>query len=89
MGVVVYHAGDTDLIPEMSQLAGKVNLALLPIGGNFTMNAEESVKAVLLIKPELAIPMHYGAITGGESDAENFKNLCEKKGFRAEILEKW
>jgi L-ascorbate metabolism protein UlaG (beta-lactamase superfamily) len=53
----IYHAGDTDLIPEMSEL-GKVDIAFLPIGGTFTMDIDEAVEAALLIEPALAIPMH-------------------------------
>ena len=91
--LVVYHAGDTDLIPEMQRLTGfkqpgKEFIALLPVGGRFTMSAEEAAEAAELIKPTLAIPMHYGAIIGGKEDAEEFKELCEDAGIRVEILEK-
>ena len=85
----IYHAGDTDLIPEMEQLTGNVKIALLPIDGNYTMNSEEAAKAALTIKPEIAIPMHYGSsVAGTREDAENFKKLCESQGIKAEILEK-
>lgn len=73
-GVKIYHAGDTDFIPEMKDL--KVDIALLPVGGTYTMNAEEAAKAANTIKPKLAIPMHYGKIVGSKSDAEKFKSLC-------------
>ncbi len=56
-GKTVYHAGDTDLIPEMSSL-GRVNLALLPIGGMFTMGVEEAVLAARRISPDMVVPMH-------------------------------
>lgn len=56
-GKIIYHAGDTDLIPEMEQL-GMVDVALLPIGGKFTMDIDEAVKAVEVIKPKIVIPMH-------------------------------
>lgn len=90
---VVYHAGDTDLIKEMSKLTGygkKGNyfIALLPVGGNFTMNAEEAAKATEIIKPTIAIPMHYGSIIGSRNDAEKFIKLCEEKNIAAKILEK-
>ncbi len=92
-GLVIYHAGDTDKIKEMEKLTGYAKkdnefIILLPVGGNFTMNAEEAAEAALLIKPTLAIPMHYGSIVGSRSDAENFVKFCEEKGIRAEILEK-
>ena len=87
--VVVYHAGDTDLIPEMEKLKGKVTAALLPVGGSFTMNAEEAALVASIINPALAIPMHWGAGVAGErSDAENFVNLCREKGIKAEVLQK-
>lgn len=54
----IYHAGDTDLIPEMSQLTD-IDVAFLPIGGTFTMDIDEAVKAASLIKPKMVIPMHY------------------------------
>ena len=91
--LIIYHAGDTDKIKEMEKLTGyskKDNqfIILLPVGGNFTMNAEEAASAASLIKPTLAIPMHYGTIVGSRTDAENFVRLCEEKGTKAEILEK-
>ena len=89
--VLVYHAGDTDVIPEMQRLtgyggAGKKFVALLPVGGRFTMTAEEAVEAANLIKPWLAIPMHYGSIVGDDSDAEEFVRLCGELGISAEKL---
>jgi L-ascorbate metabolism protein UlaG (beta-lactamase superfamily) len=55
----IYHAGDTDLIPEMEKLAEvEVDVALLPSGDTYTMNLEEAAEAALLIKPKIAIPMH-------------------------------
>jgi len=87
-GISIYHAGDTDLIPEMKKLAGKLQVALLPVGGNFTMNSREAAEAAALIKPGLALPMHYGSVAGSLADAEAFKKLCGQKGIKAEVLEK-
>ena len=53
----IYHAGDTDFIPEMKQLR-QVHLALLPSGNKYTMDNEEAAEAALTIKPEAVIPMH-------------------------------
>jgi L-ascorbate metabolism protein UlaG (beta-lactamase superfamily) len=91
--ILIYHAGDTDVIPEMQNLTGykqpnKKFVALLPVGGRFTMNAEEAAEAARIIKPSLAIPMHYGSIVGSEEDAKEFKELCEEEGIDVEILEK-
>ena len=90
-GVVIYHAGDTDQIPEMQKLTGHQEnnfIALLPIGGRFTMTAEEAAEAANIIKPSLAIPMHYGSIIGTGEDAKEFVELCKEKGIQARILEK-
>ena len=92
-GLLVYHAGDTDVIPEMQKLTGykqqgKKLVALLPVGGRFTMSAEEAVEAAKLIKPDLAIPMHYGSVVGSEDDAKEFCEMCEEEGINCEILEK-
>ena len=73
-GVRVYHTGDSDLIPEMKDL--KADIALLPVSGTYVMTAEEAAEATKVIKPKLAIPMHYGAIVGSEKDAEKFKRLA-------------
>jgi len=92
-GVVIYHAGDTDIIPEMQKLTGykqpdREFVALLPVGGRFTMSAEEAVEAAKTIKPSVAIPMHWGSIVGSEDDAQEFIDLCREEGIKAEILEK-
>lgn len=73
-GVRIYHAGDTDFIPEMKGF--RVDIALLPVSGTYVMTAEEAVQAAGAIKPKLAIPMHYGAIVGGLSDAQRFAQAC-------------
>jgi L-ascorbate metabolism protein UlaG (beta-lactamase superfamily) len=72
-GVRVYHAGDTDIIPEMKGL--KPDVALLPVSGTYVMTAEEAAQAAKIMEPKLAIPMHYGAIVGTEQDAQKFKQL--------------
>ena len=76
-GIRIYHAGDTDYIPEMKHF--NVDIALLPVSGTYVMTAEEAVKAALDIEPALAIPMHYGAIVGTEEDALSFKRGLEGK----------
>jgi L-ascorbate metabolism protein UlaG (beta-lactamase superfamily) len=84
-GKRVYHAGDTDSIPEMKKLKGLgVDVALLPVGGTYTMTAEEAAEAANAIEPKLAIPMHFGTIVGGTSDAEQFRQLCR---VPVEVLE--
>jgi L-ascorbate metabolism protein UlaG (beta-lactamase superfamily) len=67
----IYHAGDTDLIPEMKKL-GLVDVALLPTGDKYTMDNAEATEAALLIKPKVAIPMHTW-----EKDPKEFKEKVE------------
>jgi L-ascorbate metabolism protein UlaG (beta-lactamase superfamily) len=71
----IYHAGDTDFIPEMKKL--KVDVALVPIGGTYTMDAKEAAEAVNAMRPRVAVPMHYGTIVGSEADAESFKSMAK------------
>jgi L-ascorbate metabolism protein UlaG (beta-lactamase superfamily) len=81
----IYHAGDTDLIPEMAQI--KTDIALLPVSGTYVMTAAEAAEAANTIQPALAIPMHYGDpdVVGTRSDAEEFKRLAK---VPVEILDK-
>jgi len=71
--VRIYHAGDTDLIPEMKNI--QTDIALLPIGGTYTMDMEDAAKAVSLISPKVVIPMHYNYLKGLERDAKEFEKL--------------
>jgi L-ascorbate metabolism protein UlaG (beta-lactamase superfamily) len=52
------------------------------------MNAEEAYEAAKVIKPTIAIPMHWGSIIGSIEDAEEFKELCEEDNIKVEILDK-
>lgn len=81
-GTKIYHAGDTDLIPEMEGI--KVDFALLPIGGTYTMDVQQAATAANRIKPKTAIPMHYGDIVGDASNGLRFKQLCS---VEVQILE--
>ena len=74
-GVRIYHAGDTDMIPEMAKL--EVDVALLPVGGKYTMNASEAAEAVNLIRPGVAVPMHWGDLIGTRADAEAFQKASK------------
>jgi L-ascorbate metabolism protein UlaG (beta-lactamase superfamily) len=67
----IYHAGDTDCIPEMRAI--DADIALLPVSGTYVMTADEAVEAVRMIKPQVAIPMHLGRGIGSAADAEHFK----------------
>lgn len=82
-GKRIYHAGDTDEIPEMAQI--HCDIALLPVSGTYVMTASEAARVANLLKPSLAIPMHYDTIVGSRKDAEEFKRLTQ---VPVEILEK-
>lgn len=77
-GVKIYHAGDTDRIPEMKGFR-KIGIALLPVSGKYVMTADEAIQAAMDIKPDIAIPMHYGAIIGSVSDAQRFSDGLKGK----------
>jgi len=70
-GTRVYYAGDTDHIPEMSAMR-EVDVALLPVGGTYTMNAAQAAEACLAIGARKAVPYHWGDIVGTETDAQAF-----------------
>lgn len=70
-GVRIYHAGDTDHIPEMAGLAPDV--ALLPVSGTYVMTVEEAVDAAAAIRPRVAVPMHVGEGIGTLDDARRFQ----------------
>ena len=74
-GKRIYHAGDTDNIPEMSKLKN-IDIALLPVSGTYVMTAEEAAEAANSFRPKTAVPMHFGKIVGSERDAEKFQKLC-------------
>jgi L-ascorbate metabolism protein UlaG (beta-lactamase superfamily) len=85
-GKKIYHAGDTDLIPEMKALRD-ITVALLPIGGTYTMNADQAFEAAKLINPKIAVPMHYGKVDGSRFSADRFKSRIEKEtGIKVEFL---
>jgi L-ascorbate metabolism protein UlaG (beta-lactamase superfamily) len=72
----IYYAGDTDLTEEMKTLK-EIDLALLPVGGTYTMDAAEAAEATTYIKPKRAIPYHWGEIVGERADAEAFAEAAE------------
>jgi L-ascorbate metabolism protein UlaG (beta-lactamase superfamily) len=82
-GKSIYHAGDTDFIPEMKQL-GHIDIALLPSGGTYTMDNAEASKAAIAINPGIAVPMHRW-----DTDANEFRATVEEHSeTRVELLKK-
>ncbi len=73
-GERLYFAGDTDRIPEMADIA--CDVALLPVGGTYTMTADEAALAAADVGPQVAVPMHWGSgVVGTRDDAERFRSL--------------
>lgn len=72
----IYHAGDTDLIDEFDKI--KADIALLPIGGTYTMDLVDGVKATKSMKPKAVIPMHYNTFSMIKAEPLEFKHKIEK-----------
>ena len=82
-GVRYYVAGDTDAVNDLTSI--RCDVALVPIGGTYTMNAKEAAKLINTISPEIAVPTHYGSIVGKKQDADVFRENV-KPGIRVEVL---
>ena len=77
-GIKIYHAGDTERIPEMKDI--ECDIAMLPLGQTYTMNSvKEAANAAIDVKARIAIPIHYGLYEGTKDDAKEFKELLEGK----------
>jgi L-ascorbate metabolism protein UlaG (beta-lactamase superfamily) len=85
-GKRLYHSGDTALIFDMQLLRDSVDVALLPIGDNFTMGPEDAARAVDFVRPEVVIPMHYNTWELIAQDPEDFRRRVGDRA-RVEILE--
>jgi L-ascorbate metabolism protein UlaG (beta-lactamase superfamily) len=82
----LYHAGDTALITDMQLLRGQVDVALLPIGDNYTMGPEDAARAVEFIEPKTVVPMHYNTFDLIRQDPEEFRRLVAGRAT-VEVLE--
>ena len=76
-GTIYYVAGDTDAVKELQEV--RCDVALVPIGGKFTMNTREAAGLVNKIKPIAVIPTHYGCIVGKPQDAETLRKLVDRE----------
>jgi L-ascorbate metabolism protein UlaG (beta-lactamase superfamily) len=86
---LIYHLGDTCLFSDMKLIAqrgDKVDLALVPIGGHYTMDRFDAVSAVSLIEPQQVIPCHYNTFPPIETDAEAFKQDVQNAGFSEVVI---
>jgi L-ascorbate metabolism protein UlaG (beta-lactamase superfamily) len=84
-GTSVYIAGDTDHIPEMKDI--KADIAILPVGGTYTMSVKEAAAAAHEINPKIAIPIHYGDIVGNAQDGKDFAKLMSDSSIEVKVLE--
>jgi L-ascorbate metabolism protein UlaG (beta-lactamase superfamily) len=85
-GKIIYFADSTGLIPEMSEIF--CDIALLPVATTTTMTPQQALEAVKLVKPKVAIPMHWGVHGGNLDEAELFKELVEDStNTKVDILE--
>jgi L-ascorbate metabolism protein UlaG (beta-lactamase superfamily) len=87
-GKTIYHAGDTGLFYDMKLIGemNRIDVALLPIGGNFTMDADDAVKAAELLGAALVVPMHYDTFDVIRADPDAFVLTAAAKGLRAKVL---
>ncbi|MBI3648511.1 MAG: MBL fold metallo-hydrolase [Actinobacteria bacterium] len=81
-GATYYHAGDTDHAPELDDV--RTDVAFLPIGGTFTMDASEAAGLARAIAPAVAVPMHFGFVVGSPSEADRFRR--EAAPVNVEVL---
>lgn len=72
-GVRYYIAGDTDITEENKNI--KCDVAFVPVGGTYTMNFSEAAQLINIIKPKIAVPIHYGSVVGTKQDATDFVKL--------------
>ncbi|MBQ9045921.1 MAG: MBL fold metallo-hydrolase [Oscillospiraceae bacterium] len=80
--VRLYAAGDTDVTKESK--AVQCDIAMVPIGGTYTMTAKQAAELVNTIKPTVVIPIHYGSIVGSVTDADTFASLTDPE-IRVEL----
>jgi L-ascorbate metabolism protein UlaG (beta-lactamase superfamily) len=88
-GKTVYHSGDTGLFSDMKLIAemNPIDIALLPIGDNFTMGLTDAVKAVEFLKPKKVIPMHYRTFGIIDADPGEFRKMVQKSGVDVQVLD--
>lgn len=87
-GKTIYFAGDTALSLEMQLLGSRnqIDLALLPVGDNFTMGPEDAAEAVRMLKPKMAVPMHYNTFDLIRVDPQIFVRAAAQYGCKVEVV---
>ncbi|MEM4652127.1 MAG: MBL fold metallo-hydrolase [Pyrobaculum sp.] len=84
-GVKIFHAGDSDFVPEFREV--KADVVLVPVSGVYVMTPSEAAEFVNAVEPRVAIPMHYGSIVASEKEAQEFKRLV-KPGIEVVVLQR-
>ena len=87
-GKTLYHAGDTGLTAEMGLLGERhrIDVALLPIGDNYTMGVEDALHAARLLRAGLVVPMHFGTFPVLTPDAVGFEERARELGIPVRVL---
>ncbi len=83
-GVRYFVAGDTDVNEDNKKV--KCDVALIPIGGNYTMDKKHAADYIATILPKVAIPTHYGSVVGNVSDGSDFQNAVKNMGIETEVV---
>ncbi len=83
-GKRLYHPGDTYL--DAVKNRGNIDVFFVPIGGFYTMNIDEAISSLEIVKPKLAIPMHFNTFDKIKADPNEFKEKAEKLGFKVKIM---
>ncbi len=88
-GLTIYHAGDTALFGDMRLFGERYNidLACIPIGGNFTMDANQAVEAVLMLKPRMVFPMHFATFPVLAQTSKEFTSTMRSRAPSVKVLE--
>ena len=88
-GKTLYHAGDTGIFLDMKLIGemDNIDIALLPIGDNFTMGINDAVKAAEFIQAKLAIPMHYNTFDIIKADPQEFQKKVQAIGLQSQVME--
>jgi L-ascorbate metabolism protein UlaG (beta-lactamase superfamily) len=87
--IKIYHAGDTTLFRDMELINSMYHpdLAMVPIGGHYTMDVDGSIEALKMLHPKIAIPMHYNTFPAIRANPSDFKKKAEKLGINAMVPE--
>lgn len=88
-GKTLFHAGDTALFSDLSLVAddADIDVALLPVGGIYTMNLNDALRAMRLLRARTMVPMHYNTWQGIIVPSEAFESASRQEGFSIKVLE--